>query len=154
VGDAACGCVYTLIMPAPGNMSVVTVYFNHPDVADVTWDPTLEAVHVEWQGWASSTERAACLEAGLSALIEHHASRWLVDGRVMRAVKQADQDWINQSWFPRVFAAGLRKMAVVTPISSLAKMNIDDILARVAGTQLEVAQFATLGEARAWLTTP
>ena len=132
-------------------MSVKAVYFNHPDVAVVTWDPTLEAVHVEWQGWASSTERAACLEAGLRALVEHNASRWLVDGRAMKAVKKADQDWIDHDWFPRVLAAGLRRMAVVNPVSGLAKMNIEDILARVAGSILQVGHFATVDEARAWL---
>jgi hypothetical protein len=133
-------------------MVVGTIYFDHPDVAVVTWDPQLEAVHVEWQGWASSTERAACLEAGLQALIEHQASRWLVDGRAMKVVKQADQDWIGQNWFPRVLAAGLRRMAIVEPVSGLARMNVGDILARVAGTTLEVQHFATVEAAQAWLS--
>jgi hypothetical protein len=153
VGDATSACAYTLIMPLPGEVSVRTVYFNHPDVAVVTWDPALKAVHVEWQGWASSTERVECLEAGLRALTERQASRWLVDGRAMRAVKQADQEWIDQDWFPRVLAAGLARMAVVDPISTMAKMNIDDMLARVAGTRLEVAHFATVEEAGAWLSS-
>jgi hypothetical protein len=33
-------------------------------------------------------------------------------------------------------------------------MNIESILARVPGTQLEVAYFATIEEAGAWLTRP
>lgn len=127
-----------------------TVYFNHPGVAVVTWDPTLGAVHVEWQGWANSTEREACLEAGLCALTEHRAARWLVDGREMKAVKQADQDWIDRSWFPRVLAAGLRRMAMVVPKSSLARMNVDDILGRVPDTRLDAARFATVEEAKKW----
>lgn len=128
-----------------------TVYFDHPGVAVVTWDPTLEAVHVEWQGWASSSEREACLDAGHRALTEHHAARWLVDGRAMKAIKQADQDWIDRSWFPRVLAAGLRKMAMVVPKSSLAMMNVQDILNRVPDPRLDVAYFVSVEEAREWL---
>lgn len=130
-----------------------TVYFDHPGVAVVTWDPTLEAVHVEWQGWASSSEREACLEAGRQALTDYRGARWLVDGRAMKAVKQADQDWIDRSWFPRVLAAGLRKMAMVVPNSSLARMNVQDILSRVPDTRLDVAYFVSVEEAREWLAT-
>ncbi len=36
-----------------------TLYFNHPGVAVVTWHPTSQAIHVEWQGWAHLTERVA-----------------------------------------------------------------------------------------------
>ena len=43
-------------------------------------------------------------------------------------------------------------MAVVLPESGLAKMNIDDMVRRVPDTQLAVAYFANLEEARAWLT--
>ena len=129
-----------------------TLYFNHPGVAVVTWNSTAQAVYVEWQGWAHLTERIACLEAGLRALTEHQGSRWLVDGREMKAVKQPDQDWIDQDWFPRVLAAGLRRMAVVEAKRTLAKMNVEDFLGRVPATKLDVGYFATVEAATEWLT--
>lgn len=67
------------------------VYFNHTGVAVVTWDPTLQAVYSEAQGWADSSEMAVLLEAGLQALTEHRGSRWLADGRNMKVIKQSDQ---------------------------------------------------------------
>ncbi|HEV2032658.1 MAG TPA: STAS/SEC14 domain-containing protein [Candidatus Dormibacteraeota bacterium] len=129
------------------------VFLNLPGVGVVTWDTTALAVHFEWQGWANSTEFADLLEAGLHALNEHHGSRWLADCRNMKAIKQSDQDWIGL-WFPRVLAAGLRRMAVVTPKSGLASMNIKDIVGRVPGTMLDVEHFATVEGAREWLTRP
>ena len=69
-------------------------------------------------------------------------------------IQQPDQDWANQVWFPRVLSAGLKRMALVIPASGLAKMNVDDILSRLPGTELDVAYFATLAEARDWLQTP
>jgi hypothetical protein len=129
------------------------VLLDIPGVAVVRWDTTSMTVELEWRGWANSTEFAELLEAGLRAVSEHHGSRWLADSRNMKAIKQADQDWIGR-WFPRVLAAGLRRMAVVTPKSGLAAMNISDIVGRVPGTMLDVAHFATVEEARRWLARP
>jgi SpoIIAA-like len=130
------------------------LYLNRPGVGIVTWDPTCEAVHVEWQGWADSTELREVLEAGLGALTGHRGSRWLADCGDMKVVQQSDQEWIEQSWFPRVLGAGLRRMAIVIPKSGLARMNLEDILRRVPGTRLDVAYFATVEEASIWITRP
>ena len=131
-----------------------TVYFIRPGVGVVTWNPSCEAVHLEWQGWADTTERKELLEAGLNMLTGHRGTRWLADCRDMKAVRQADQDWIDRSWFPRILAAGLRRMAIVIPKSGLARMNIEDILSRVPGTKLDTECFATVENATEWLTRP
>jgi SpoIIAA-like len=130
------------------------VYLNCPGVGVVTWNPTTEAVHIKWHGWADSTERKELLEAGLIALTERRGSRWLADCRDMKAVKQSDQDWIDRSWFPRILAAGLSRMAIVIPKSGLAKMNVEDILSRVPGNTLDTECFATVENAIDWLTRP
>jgi 3D (Asp-Asp-Asp) domain-containing protein len=130
------------------------VFFNVPGVAVVKWDPALQAAHIEWQGWANPTEFADANNAIVRALSEHHGSRALGDCRNMKVIQQSDQEWSNQDWFPRVLAAGLRRMALVIPKSGLAAMNVKDIMSRVPGTRLDVAYFATLEEARSWLKGP
>jgi hypothetical protein len=60
---------------------------------------------------------------------------------------------VNRDWFPRIIAAGLTRMALILPASGLAKMNIDDMVSRVAD-QLDVAYFGTLVQAREWLARP
>jgi hypothetical protein len=40
------------------------------------------------------------------------------------------------------------------PRSAIARTNVEDILDTVSGTKLEVAYFATIEEARQWLTRP
>jgi hypothetical protein len=129
------------------------VFFRVPGVAVVTWDPEHGAVCIEWQSWASSAEFVAALDAGLLCLTEHRGSRFLADCTAMKAVKQFDQEWLDQDWFPRVLALGLRRMAVVTPKSGLVRMNVKDMMARVPATKLEVAHFATVAEAKEWLHT-
>ena len=132
----------------------VGVYFNHPGVAVVKWDAPTEAAHMEWQGWARTPEFQAANDALIHAITEHRGSRVLGDSRRMGVIQESDQDWVNRDWFPRILAAGLRRMALVLPESDLAKMNIDELVGRVPGSQLDVAYFATLGEARKWLTRP
>ena len=130
------------------------VYFNRPGVAIVKWDATCKAAHIEWQGWADPTEFAAANDAIILALTQHGGSRALGDCINMRVIQQSDQDWVIRDWFPRILAAGLRRMALVVPKSGLAAMNVTDILSRVPGTQLDVAYFGTIAEARDWLTHP
>jgi hypothetical protein len=130
------------------------LYFHHPGVAVVKWDPTSRTVRLEAQGWANSTEFAAAFEAVLVALTENRCTRWLVDCREMRAVKQSDQDWIDASWFPRALALGLMRIAVVVPKRGLAMMNIDAMVARVPHTPMEIRNFATVELAEEWLAKP
>src|ERR1700730_6769773 len=130
------------------------VFFESPGVAVLRWDPGSGAVFIQWHGWADSTEFALLLEAGLRALKQYHGSRWLADCRDMKTIAQADQDWLDRSWFPRMLAPGLQRMAVLMPKNALAKMNVETILGKVPGTKLEVAYFATVRAAREWLTRP
>jgi hypothetical protein len=129
------------------------VYFNVPGVAVVKWDTPSEAAYIEWQGWATPAEFRAANNALVQAITAHHGSRLLGDTRLIKVIQQSDQEWVNREWFPRVLAAGATRMALVMPASGLAKMNIDDMVGRVAD-RLETAYFASLGDARAWLASP
>ena len=115
------------------------VVFNSPGVAVLKWDPTSGAVYVEWQGRADSTEFALLLETGLRLLKEYHGSRWLADCRKMKTIELSDQEWLDRSWFPRMFATGLECIAVLMPKSALAKMNVENIMGKVPDAKLEVA---------------
>jgi len=129
------------------------MYFNLPGVAVVRWDAQSEGAHIEWQGWARPAEFRAANDALVQAITDHQATRVLGDSRRIKVIQKSDQDWVNGDWFPRILAAGLTRMAMVLPESGLAKMNIDEMVSRVAD-RLDVAYFATLGEAREWLVSP
>ena len=134
--------------PAPGG----NVYFNTPGVASVTWDPLAAAVHVEWEGWADSTQYPILLEAGLRALTEHRGSRWLADCRRRRVLKPSDQSWGDGVFIPRLVAAGLKRFACVWPTSGLARTNLRATWDPFQKAGLDVGYFATVNEARTWLT--
>jgi hypothetical protein len=111
----------------------------------VTWNPDLRAVCLEPQTWADTTEAQAVLEAIIRALKAHHGSRWLLDGRRMKAIKRPDQDWITNSWLPRAAAAGLKLAAIVQPTSHEASLPENGI---------DLRFFPTVEKAAEWLTRP
>jgi hypothetical protein len=120
------------------------VYFNHPGVALVTWNPDLRAACLESQGWADTGESHAALDAVIRALRAHRGSRCLVDNR-KKAIKAADQEWIAENWLPRAVGAGLRLTAIVEPESGPALVIIKAI---------DVRYFSTVVRAAEWLTDP
>jgi hypothetical protein len=127
-------------------------YFNAAGVARVTWDGLTEIVMVEWEGWANSAEFSALLDAEVRALRDHKASRLLADCRRQRVLNPADQDRADRVWLPRALAAGLKRFAIVLPVSALAAINLSDRLGKVPRESLEVAYFGTVKDARDWLS--
>ena len=127
------------------------VYFDAAGVASVKWDEACKFVHVEWQGWANSTEFSALLDAELRALVDHQGSSLLADCRRQRVLNPADQDKADREWVPKASKAGLRRFAIVLPASQLAAMNLRDRLARVSGSAFEVRYFGSVEEAKTWL---
>ncbi|GAC1679307.1 MAG: hypothetical protein PVS3B2_21450 [Candidatus Dormibacteraceae bacterium] len=130
------------------------VFYERPGVAVVTWDPDSLAVFIDWRSWADADEFERLVDAGIRALAEHDASRCLADCRNMKPFNPADQEWIDLNWFPRAYAAGLRRMALVVPYSGMTKMHIEDVLGQVPESQLQVAYFGTVENATEWLTAP
>jgi hypothetical protein len=128
----------------------VDLYFSRRGVADVTWDANWNVVHIEAKGWADTAESHAVLDSAMRAMTDHQGSRWLFDGRDMKAIKQSDLRWITEVWLPRALAAGLRVAAIVMPTSHSAMKNIDD-MAKAAEDEIEVRYFSSVENAREWL---
>ncbi|HEX9098065.1 MAG TPA: hypothetical protein VF956_01105 [Candidatus Dormibacteraeota bacterium] len=127
------------------------LYFNAPGTASVRWDAGAATVVVEWEGWANSTEFAALLDAGFRALKAHSGSRVLADCRLQKVLLPADQERADREWLPRALAAGLKRFAVILPVSGLARMNLKDSLDAIPSTSLEVEYFDSVEQAREWL---
>jgi hypothetical protein len=129
----------------------VDLYFSRRGVADVTWDANWNVVHIQAQGWADTAESHAILDSAIRAMTDHQGSRWLVDGRDMKALRPSDLQWITEVWLPTALAAGLRVAAIVMPTSDDAMKNIDD-MAKAAEDEIEVRFFSTVEKARQWLS--
>ena len=128
----------------------VDLYFSRRGVADVMWDANWNVVHIEAKGWPDTAESHPVLDSAMRAMTDHRGSRWLFDGREMKAIKSSDLRWLIEVWLPRALAAGLRVAAIVMPRSGAAMKNIDD-MAKVAEGEVVVRYFSSVENARRWL---
>jgi hypothetical protein len=118
------------------------------------WDETCQAVYAEWKGYVEGDDFRGGLDAGITLLAAKRSSRWLGDTRLMGPVRQVDQKWTNEDWFPRIIAAGLRWLAMIPPQSSIARLSVRNVLSKVNGVDVVTALFDDLESARAWLRHP
>jgi len=128
------------------------VYFDLPGVATVRWDAPTVTVVVEWAGLADATEFTALLDAEIRALRDHYGTRLLADCRLQKVLNADAEDWADREWLPRALAAGLKRFAIVLPLSDVAAKNVQDHLGHVPSSALEVGYFENVEKARAWLS--
>ncbi len=129
----------------------IATYFNLAGVAAVFWEEKHATVHVEWDGWANTSEFRALLEAELKALSDHSGSRLLIDCRRQRPLLPADLERADREWLPRAVAAGLTRFAIVLPMSDLAALDLRNRQANFQKSALQVQYFASPEEAKSWL---
>lgn len=117
----------------------------------VSWDEYCQAVRLEWKSYVEGEQARLGLDTGLQLLQRKRAYRWLADVRRLGPVRQVDQQWINQDWFPRAIAAGLRVLATVSPRSAVARLSVKQIMSKVNDVDLLNGYFDDLEQARNWL---
>lgn len=126
------------------------IYKNYPFIT-IHWDEEINAVMMEWTKFAVSAHFRRALNDGLDLLIEKGSQRWLADLRGLGPVGPADQKWSNEDWFPRAIAAGVTRMALVAPKTTLSRMSVDTIMERVGEVNLATHYFDSVADARQWL---
>lgn len=117
----------------------------------IRWDADIQAVHAEWKGYSEGKEIRAGLDAGCELLRKKRARRWLADLRKLGPIRQEDQRWMYEVWFPRAIALGLRWMALVEPRSAVARMSVSGVMSRVDSKDIIQSYFDQVELARGWL---
>lgn len=120
----------------------------------VRFDESIQAVCLEWKGYAEGEEYRSGFDAGIELLRQKGASRWLADCRQLGPITQADQLWMNKDWHPRAAAAGMRWVALVSPKAAVARLSVKYIITRTHNADLVFNYFDDLESARSWLRAP
>jgi hypothetical protein len=126
------------------------VYADEPWIS-VRWEDENQYVHTEWKAFANSEEFRAGLMKVLDAIRENHAIRYLSDTRKIKVIVREDQKWADETWFPLVAAAGLKRFAAVTAEAGLGKLTVEEVFDHVHLKGLEVSKFSSVAAARTWL---
>jgi hypothetical protein len=117
----------------------------------VRWEDEYQSVHTEWKAFANSQEFRGGLMKALEAIRENHAVRYLSDTRKVKVIVREDQEWADETWFPLVVAAGLKRFAGVTAEAGLGKLTVEEVFDAVHIKGFELCKFNSVAAARKWL---
>ena len=134
-----------------GECGFMQVVKEFPYLA-VSWDPDGRSVVLRWRGGFTGRNLSEGLNAGLRELeLRRPHAQWIGDATDIGVIGEAEKSWVDQDWFPRFLATGVRYMAVVQPKTVVARLSVSDIVSRVPGTKLTVYNCASLDVAVTWM---
>lgn len=91
------------------------------------------------------------LNAGLDALAEKGATKWLSDDRLNAEFAPEDVEFALADWGPRAAEAGWQYWALVVPEDVAGRASMTDIIRAFHELGVRVAVFTTVQDAHAWL---
>lgn len=118
---------------------------------NILLDERTRVLETEWLDFANSQQIRTSLTEALQLGRQHRVRGWIGNNTRMRTIRPADQDWINQEWFPEFARLQVKRLAVVVSNDALNQMGIDNILTRAtAHVPFDTKYFASVEEARRW----
>ena len=118
---------------------------------NIYFDREMEAVVMEWHGYATSRQFKEGTELMLNTLIKNNGSKVLADIRDMTLIGMEDQQWINEVFLPRATKFGFKAIAIIKPLSYFNKIAVETISYKVDKDKLIINFFDDLGDAKEWL---
>jgi SpoIIAA-like len=116
----------------------------------IRWRAVPKVLYAEWKGFATSAEFRAALLTGVHAIRERHVVGYVSDARKAKLVLPADELWGREVWLPQAVAAGLKRMAVVTAPTGLAKLAFDSAATAIDSHGLSMRTFHSVEAAMVW----
>ncbi len=120
-------------------------------IYNVYFDEQLDAVVMEWDGYATSGQFREGTELMLNVLIQNHASKVLADAKDMILIGLEDQQWMDTEFLPRAIKFGFKAIALIKPDSYFNKVAIESISYKVDKEKLMINFFDSIDEAKIWL---
>lgn len=125
--------------------------YYESDELTIEWEPTIEAVVMDWHAFAKGEAYRNGLDKGLELVEDKGATNWLADLRDLGTVTQEDQEWTQNEWHPRAFETTLSNIAVLQPESVVANMSVDDLVEEFGSNDNKSRIFSDRDEAESWL---
>jgi hypothetical protein len=117
----------------------------------VSWDDAIKSAVIEFRDFIDGQDFRDAALSVVKLMEERRAHKLLTDSRVMKAVTQEDQRWVDTEWQGKVRAAGLTHNAVVVPKSAVGKMSMAAVIKKIPAGSIEFAYFSSIEEAKSWL---
>jgi hypothetical protein len=114
-------------------------------------DPISNVLETEWQDFVNSDQLRVSLTEALRLARQHRIRGYIANNTLLRTIRPADQDWINEHWFPEFAKLGVQRLAIVVSQDAMNRMGVDNIMQRAtAHIPFDTQHFAGADEARRW----
>jgi hypothetical protein len=124
-------------------------------VAKIGWDASAGILHFEWKSFASGEIFRETLEHNIKLVQQFHATKQLINTIHAGAFKSEDQQWLVDSYTPRIQQSGIKYMALLVPENVVASMSQKRVLQSVQHDPRNQTYFAntfnSASEALEWL---
>jgi hypothetical protein len=118
----------------------------------IFFDREINAVVMQWNGYATSDEFKEGTELMLHCLLENKACKVLADIKGMKIIGMEDQKWLDTNFLPRAIQAGFKAIAIIEPDYYFNKVAVESISYKVSKDKLTINFFDDIGKAKRWLS--
>ncbi|RZJ93847.1 MAG: hypothetical protein EOO60_04345 [Hymenobacter sp.] len=117
--------------------------------------PPHDTIEIQWLDFVPSADLRASLREMLHLAHKHAVKAWVVDNRLLRAMRTADLAWSATEIMQPMSDLGVRRFSGVESYDGMNRMGVTALLADVIpNTKMTQRFFSTIEEARAWATAP
>ena len=121
------------------------------EIYNIYFDQEINAVVMEWNGYATSKQIKEGTELMLNTLIKNNCSKVLADIKDMKIIAMEDQQWLNEEFLPRATKFGFKAIAIIRPDYYFNKVAVETISYKADKDKLTINFFDNTKEAREWL---
>lgn len=118
---------------------------------DIFFDPRVNSVVMEWNGYATSKQFKEGMELMLGLLLQNRCFKVLADFKKMIVIGLEDQEWLEKDLLPRCIRSGLKAIAIIKPDYYFSKEAINSIFNKEEEEKLTIRFFEKAQEAACWL---
>ena len=126
---------------------------TQPATYEVLYDTTIDAVVMNWNGYATSEQFKEGTELMLNTLIQNKATKVLANIKDMAIIGMEDQRWLDTQFLPRATQFGFKAIAIVRPKNYFNNVAVETISYKVEKDKLAITFFDDVDAAKEWLRT-
>ena len=117
--------------------------------------PPHNTLEIQWLDFVPSADFRASMREMLRLAQLHQVKGWVVDNRLLRAMRTADLAWGGSEIIVPMSELGVRRFAGVESQDGMNRMGVTALLADIIpDTSITQRFFPTVEEARAWAMEP
>lgn len=125
--------------------------FYSTDRLEVFYLPNTNIGLSRWNGFSYGDEYRNAMDKIIEFYTEKKITKILANLEKFDVITDEDQKWTNETWFPKLLGAGVKRMAVVVSQDAFSQMSVEDVLSKVESLDF-VSQFFNSEEAaHKWL---